>query len=117
MPYSAIAEEFLIRDSRGFRKPAKGSSTSTDNAHQMPPGGVRWSEVCTQVIPPKIRSIRVCTLYGTYIGKMTATKQHTAPWERRAQKVQVRKKIRKLTKCGHLEVKTFHLVSLILSLK
>ena len=28
----------------------------------------------------------------------------------------VRKKIRKLTKCGHLEVKTFHLVSLILSL-
>ena len=98
MPYSATAEEFLIHDSRGFRKPAKGSSRTTDNAHRTPPGGVRWSEVRTQVIPPKIQSIRVCTLYGTYIGKMTATKQHTAPWERRAQKVQVRKKNQKTHK-------------------
>ena len=49
----------------------------------------RWSEVRTQVIPPKNRSIRV----GTVLGKMTTTKQHTAPEGEEHKKDQSGKKV------------------------
>ena len=28
------------------------------------------------------KNLEYWSLYGTYVGKMTATKQHTAPWEK-----------------------------------
>ena len=41
----------------------------------------RWSEVRRYVIPPKT-GVLVFVRNILYIGKMTAAKQHTAPWEK-----------------------------------
>jgi hypothetical protein len=34
-----------------------------------------------------------CSTVGTVVGEMTATKQHTAPWEKSTKNIQVWKKI------------------------
>ena len=52
------------------------------------------------VIPKKknrvlelVRYEAKCSTVGTVVGEMTATKQHTAPWEKSTKNIQVWKKI------------------------
>ena len=57
----------------------------------MPPGGetADGQKYARRVLQHKFRSIR--KLYGTYVGKRTATKQHTAPWEKSTKSTSMKK--------------------------